>query len=244
MENDRRILNIAFFARPAAWMYKVKNHLTDEQKREYFSSPLPDLAFSIARKFELVKTCVNNAILESHEINKLLKQDEKNVNHCISTGKAYVFSDIHHIYNMIAYTEAVLTNTKSCIGFIISYIKQFYRVILRQKIKKFSDLKLLLADNSISIDWKEDLDKIRNDLIHNHSAWIFFLKTNYHHKLVLSLPKSIRRRGGYIQFPHDTFDTDDINSILREFQKFFSQFENFIVNKIEASKLSEASGNQ
>ncbi len=61
MEDENQILKIAFFAEPARWIYQIIAELSKEQKVEYYNSFLPDFALSIARKYVLVSTCVNNA---------------------------------------------------------------------------------------------------------------------------------------------------------------------------------------
>lgn len=232
MNGNNQILNIAFFAQPSAWIYKIINELSEEQKKKYYSSPLPESSLSIARKFALIRTCVDSSNLEIHEINKILKENEKDVDYCIKTGKSYFFPDIHHIYRLIAYTEAIITNTKSCMDFICRHIRQFYRTIFGERIKQDALIKIL-EDKSIDITWGEDLEKIRNDLIHHYSAWIYFKKMNFHHKLVIEIPKSLRKHGGYVRFPHNSFDSDEINNVLQEFQKFFNDFTDFLIKKIK-----------
>jgi hypothetical protein len=91
----------------------------------------------------------------------------------------------------------------------------------------------ILEKESIDIAWREDLEKIRNDLLHHYSPWIYFKKMNFHHKLVIEIPKNLRKHGGYVRFTHDSFDSDEINNVLQEFQKFFCDFTDFLIKRIK-----------
>jgi len=226
---NNQVLNIAFFARPAKWIYDILRELNPEQKKDYNNCPLYDLGVSISKKISLLRTLVSDVNLEMIEINRILRREKKEVEWCINNNKAFLFQDIHHIYRIYAYTEAVLTNTYSVVEFIFKYIKFIYKYIFGERL---SNVKQELINNEIDIGWREDLKKIRNDLLHNYAAWVYFKKQNNHFKLVISLPNSIKKRGGYKQFPNDVLDTDEINRILEEFSRFFDKVNEFLIEKI------------
>ncbi|MFQ6118452.1 MAG: hypothetical protein ACE5KE_01045, partial [Methanosarcinales archaeon] len=192
-DKNNQILEIAFFIREPEWIYSISNKLNDAQKKKYFKSPLVYLSFSISIKISFLRRFVDRVNLEMHEVNKILKKDNKEVSYCLKTNKAYVFKEIHHIYTILALVEVILIEMKSIIDLIIRYIVEFYKYIFQDK-KRKSEIWKELKTNGIDTGWIELLDKIRNDFIHQYSSWIKFKKLNDTFEFLIVIPESLRKK--------------------------------------------------
>lgn len=232
-DKNNQILEIAFFIREPEWIYSISNKLNDAQKKKYFKSPLVYLSFSISIKISFLRRFVDRVNLEMHEVNKILKKDNKEVSYCLKTNKAYVFKEIHHIYTILALVEVILIEMKSIIDLIIRYIVEFYKYIFQDK-KRKSEIWKELKTNGIDTGWIELLDKIRNDFIHQYSSWIKFKKLNDTFEFLIVIPESLRKKfkKEYVKYPDNIIDTHRLNEFFKRFKEFFNGAIEYLIEKI------------
>lgn len=227
---NKKILHITYIAKNGFWFHKVGQAM-DYAQRQKYKYPLPELGRSISRKLSLIQVLIFELNLELKEINKVLKKNRDKVNECISRNIGYSFGKSYSIYKILAYIEAILFETKSTTDLIIRYISKFYANIFSKR----KGEKLILKElkrNKINLDWKYELDHIRRVYIHHFSGWASFEDYNNSFRLMIDLPKSIRRFKGFKKFPYETLNIDKINEILAKFGKFNDNAFNFLISKI------------
>jgi len=222
-------LNIVFREKNIPWAYQIRTIMNEEQKKRFFKSELPDIEKTISRKLLTINILVDNTNMEMRVINRILFEHQEEVNDCLENCKAFYFNDIHHIYRVIAYFEATLIQMVAVIDLLIKYISTYYRQIL--KIKKNNRLILeMLKKDGINTEWKRELYFIRRIVTHYHSGWPSFRKQGKYFQLIINFPKSVRKMKEYKDYPYEKLEINQINNIFRNFEKFYKNVAEWVVN--------------
>jgi len=233
-ENDNnKILNITYIAKNAIWFHKILQTMNTIQKLRYNKTILPSLSIIISRKLSLIQVLKDQINLEMKEINKILKENIKEVENCINKNYTFSFGrEVYLIYRIISYIEATLIEMKSAADLIIRYISRFYlHIFLERKGEKLVTEEL--KDNKINIEFKYELNHLRRGFIHHYSGWISFKKQNNSFKPIIELPKSVKKFKDYEKFPYVSLDVEKINDILKNFYKFNDESFGFLIKKIQ-----------
>jgi hypothetical protein len=227
--SNNDILNIAFFANQVPWAYKIISKMDETQKAIYSNSPLPEIVRSISRKQSIMRNIADNINLGMNKLNTLLKNN-KDADHCMQTGKALIFEDIHLIYSVLMYMEAFISTMKSCKDFLAKYAVIFNRLIINNNHYIAADFFNELEVKGLRRDWIDNLDDIRNDIEHNYSAWISFNKIGDNYILTLSLPKSLNKHKAHKKYQKDSLDTEELNGMINNYNNYFEKAIELLLN--------------
>jgi len=228
----RKILHITYIAENAYWFNRVFQKMNDTQKEKYKKARLHELRNSILLKLYLVKVLIPEINLEAVKIYDLFKRNNEKVNNCINGNFGFSFRiGDNRIYRILAFIEAILIELKSATDLIIKYFSKFYTHIFLEKKGEKSIIKEL-ENSGVGLAWREELNYIRCGFLHHYSGWVSFEKLNNTYKLLINLPKSVRRFKQYQKFPYDELNEKKINEILNEFSSFNDGAFGFLVKKI------------
>lgn len=220
------ILKIAFFAHNVPWAHKIRQNLTESEKERYPSTYLPKLERSISQKLFNLKTLIDETNLEMININRELRRRKEEVAENIRRDTAFVFEEPFRIIKILSFTEASISTTKTITELLHKYSEEFYEVILR---KNRSDLLNDMEEKNIDIDWINEIADIRNDLLHNYAAWLFFQETDTAFTFGLALPEEMQGRN----WESDSLTIDQLNNFFSDFQESYSKLTDLLVEKIQ-----------
>ena len=185
------IVKIAFFGHNVPWAHKIRQNLTNSDKEKYPSTPLPKLERSISQKLFNLKTLIDETNLEMININKELRRRKREVEENIKRGTVFIPEEPFRIIKILSFTEAVISTIKSICELLHRYSEDFYKIILG---KNKSDLLEDMKGKNINLEWIDEIADIRNDLLHNYSAWLFFQETDTAYTFGLALPEEMQEK--------------------------------------------------
>lgn len=237
MSEVKQLINTTFFNPDRGWYLPLIGKLDQQQRDNYRNSPLFLLGNSISIKRKLIFELIQNVNQEMKIISKILKEDEIEVTQSIDMKKTYSFNRQHlyHLYSIIGQIEAILVELSSVVDLTIRYVQEFNKRVLGKKRKK-QEVKNDLEQEGIDLGWLSSLDNIRNDFVHNYSAWIDFLKINNSYKFRISLPNELKKeyRKQYKKYQESVLDGDKIGDYFNKVDNFFSNSIDYLSRNISS----------
>lgn len=229
-QNDSpRRLKIAFFAHNISWVYRIRKGLKNSKKQKYFSSSLPKLELSISQKLFNLKTLIEQTNLEMIHLNKELRRRKKEVIICMESDKAFLPEEPFRITKILSFTEASISTVKSLCELLHKYLDDFYKIVFMEN---KSEASKDLDEKKIDLDWIADAANIRNDFLHNYSAWLFFQETDTAFTFGLELPDGINNKN----WSDDFITIDQLNKIFEDFEASYKKIILLLIEKINKNK--------
>lgn len=217
-------IKIVFIAPNIPWAHKILQNLRESEKNKYRSISLPTLARSISQKILNLQILLEKINEEMEILNVELIERKREIENCKKNDTAFSPAEKDRIILILSYTEASISISKVICELLHKYSKNFYKYILE---KDESILKRDMKEKGINFDWIVDLKNIRNDLLHNYSAWMFFQETNNSYTFGLELPKNMKGK----KWKRDSVTIEDINNFLRNLDGSYSKLTNLLVEK-------------
>ena len=226
---NKKILKIEFVGHNVPWAYKIHAGLNKEQKKEYFATDLPSIIRSISQKrYNL--TILTSLIREEMEsINIELKKRQKDVEECIEKNHVYRPTDRTRIIKILSFCESVFFTLKSLSELLYKYTEKFYKVVLK---KNKNVLEKDFENKNIEKKSIEELINIRDELIHNQAARLFFQKTNNHFTFGLELLNNLHKNKDRT----NNLTTEKLDRYLEKFHILYDKIWKLLLEKIEETK--------
>jgi hypothetical protein len=86
--------------------------------------------------------------------------------------------------------------------------------------------------------WKDALDAIRNDLLHQYASWPSFLVQYGKFDFQLELPKPTMPGEVGMKYREEQISIKEVNQIYRSFEDFYDKARAFLISQIEEVKIS------
>lgn len=227
-------VKIAFFGHNVPWAHKIRQELNNSEKTKYPSTSLPKLERSISQKLFNLRTLIDETNLEMININREIRRRKNEVDENIKAGTAFIPEQPFRITKILSFTEASISTIKSICEFLRKYSEDFYKIILgKDKSELLKDLK----EKDIQLEWIDDIANIRNDLLHNYAAWLFFQETDTAYTFGLKLPDELRGK----KWKGDSLTIDQLNKFFIDFEDSYTKLTDLLVEKIKEKRMNEKS---
>jgi len=228
-KKNRKILKIAYFGK-SNWIYPILNELNEEMRKKYKNSDLKEWGLSISTKLDMLTLLIHNINNEASKIQKVLKENIKEVDECIAKNLSYILKDEKDVFLLLAYIESTIFEMKSIYDLLIKYVTHFCRALLGKDMKETKFLKECKKDG-LDKNWGDFLDDVRNDLIHNYASWISFEKMDSNFDLTIEMPELQNIR--FKKYKGKYLNRQSLNDLFRNFSKFLEVTKNFLIREIQ-----------
>lgn len=225
-------VEIAFFGYNVPWAHKIRQELINSEKTEYSSTSLPKLERSISQKLFNLRTLIDETNLEMININRELRRRKNEVEGNIKTGTVFIPEQPFKIAKILSFTEASISTLKSVCELLHRYSEDFYKFVLR---KNKSELLKDINGKNIKLEWIDDLANIRNDLIHNYAAWLFFQETDTAFTFGLALPDDKSEKS----WKGDSLTIDQLNKFFNEFEYSYAKLTDLLIEKLKEKRINK-----
>jgi len=219
------ILKIAFFAHNVPLIHKIRQNLTNSDEEKYHSTSLPKLERSISQKLFNLKTLIDETNLEMININRELRNRKSEVDENIKRGTVFIPEEPFRVIKILSFTEAAISTTKTISELLRKYSEEFYKIILG---KSRSNLIKDMEDKNIDLKWIVKIADIRNDLLHNYAAWLFFQETDTAFTFGLALTDEIEGKN----WESDSLTIDQLNSFFWDFNESYTKLADLLAGKV------------
>lgn len=234
-EDTPDTVKFAFFALHREWFDVIYKELNDEQKEKYNNVKLRAKVMSLSIRLSEMSALAEAINTEMAEIRKYVGERKAELESCMKEKMAFGFLDILHLYRLLAYTESLITLMKSAADFLFQYFRIFEKNILS---KKKYQAKNALEEAGFDLRWKDDLDAIRNDLLHQYASWPSLLVQNGKLDFQLELSTSIMPREIGKKYRKEQISIKEVNQIYRSFADFYDRARAFLISQIKEVNIS------
>ena len=205
-------LKISFMADNVPWARRILGSLDEEQNKILRTTALNEIARSISIKLKLYYYIVGEINHTIDSIKIVLSENSDQLDLLMHNNQAFDFPKYELIYRTLFLIESLFINMKTILDLLKKYATVFERNVLGNITYKYK-----FPAGSL-----RELEKIRDDFIHNYSGWPFFRKINEKFVLELELVPDIQRTGRHKITKTRTLNTNNINEIINEFTRYYS----------------------
>ena len=190
---------------------------------------------SISKRISEIRVLVDDTVIEIGRIRKIINANREECELCIREGKAYVLPDVVHIYRILAYTESSLALLKSTVDLLFWSSIIIEKNILGKRGMNMTRLKAQMISAGLNLEWLENLDNIRDDLLHQYASWLMLTFDNGGVGIKLELPNVPKTNRESKKYKKEYLDVLEINKILAGFSEFYVQAPDFLIGHIRAA---------